>query len=796
MPSRLIKVTVVGDARNVRQAFAQTDQASKGLGASFDALGGKLKAALGVSALVAFGKAVVGAAVDAEESAAAFDTTFGPAAARAGAFVDELANKAGMAGYQLQQLMAVTGNVVQGLGATEAESEALSERMVTLAADVASFSNAEGGAQAVLLALQSSINGEREALKTYGLAISEAEVQAKALEMSHKTSAEELTRLDKALATVEVAYGKANKAVGDLDRTQDSHANTLRAVQAAVEETKVALGQALLPVLDALLPVVKELGPAVANVLTPAFQALGLAVQVLSPALQAAATLLSALPGPAVLAAGAVIGLAVHFKTFSNLLDTMKLRAWYAGDAIGKLSVGLAAAGAAAVAGVAIYTALNNAKKEAAALAAAWAATLDTETGAITDNTRATLLQALTVSGLLPELTAAGVTVDLLALSLGGSAEATRTLNARLAAAGGPSHGLRIALDALNVAAATTAEQQAATAESAALAAAQEEGFLGVVGAVTRAIDELTGKRDADAVAAGVNAAQVDLLAASEEGLIGYTQGAGQAAATWALQQATARDRAGELAARTDAAAAAMRNLHSAMLENVNPVVAAAASVDRLAEAETARAAAEKKAADASTAAATAAARGWRNAPELAEEAATAAAELADAQLAVAVATLEAQANLDALRYDPAALQRAIAAIATALGISDEEARALLESLGLLDGKVVHTVIDVSTTGHGRWVYNPTKDAMEWVPEAAEGAHVRRSGLALIHAGETVVPAGVSPASIEPLRTSPATPVGGSLEIHVHVDLDGREIARAVVDPMADELDRRRRSRS
>jgi len=142
-------------------------------------------------AMAAFGKAALTAAVNAEEAASAFATSVGSAADAAGQFVEDFAHKAGMATYELQQMMAVTGSVVQGLGATEVESAALAERMVTLAGDVASFSNAQGGAQAVMLALQSAINGEREALKTYGLALSEAEVQQKAFEMTGKDSVDE-----------------------------------------------------------------------------------------------------------------------------------------------------------------------------------------------------------------------------------------------------------------------------------------------------------------------------------------------------------------------------------------------------------------------------------------------------------------------------------------------------------------------------------------------------------------------------------------------------------------------------
>lgn len=222
----------------------------------------KLKTAVkGVAAAAAlqqlgkFAADTVTLAVAAEEAGAAFDTTFGMAVDDASQFVDEFANKAGFATFELEQMLAVTGNVVQGIGATEEHSLRLSQAMATLAGDVASFSNAQGGAAAVMGALQSAINGEREALKTYGLAVSEAEVVTRALADTGKTSAEQLTRLEKAEATLAVAAEKAGKALGDLDRTQGSTANSMRRLSAEWTEAKVEIGDGLIPVLQALIPI-------------------------------------------------------------------------------------------------------------------------------------------------------------------------------------------------------------------------------------------------------------------------------------------------------------------------------------------------------------------------------------------------------------------------------------------------------------------------------------------------------------------------------------------------------------
>jgi hypothetical protein len=265
--------------KRIDKLEAGTKKASKGMGGMSKALAAAGAAAVGTK-LLQFGKEVTGLAVAAEEAGSAFATTFGPAIGKADRFVKEFANDAGFAEFELQQLMATTGNIVQGLGATEDVSADLSESMARLAGDVASFSNAAGGAPAVLGALQSALTGEREALKTYGIVINEADVQQQALIETGKEHASELTKLEKAQATMTIAYERAGKAVGDLDRTQDSSANTMRRLEAKFKEAKTTIGKGLLPVLEQLLPVAEDL--------IPVFEDIGVAVgktaQILGPA--------------------------------------------------------------------------------------------------------------------------------------------------------------------------------------------------------------------------------------------------------------------------------------------------------------------------------------------------------------------------------------------------------------------------------------------------------------------------------------------------------------------------------
>ncbi len=227
-------------------------------------------------ALFDFSKSALESAVAADEAAAAFGTTFGTAAERATRFLEGFANKAGLTVGEAQQLQATLGSVAQSIGFTQEESADLSIELTKIAADVASFLNISAGAEPVLNAFRSALVGEREALKTYGIAILESDVQTQAFIETGKRSATELTKQEKALATLTLIQKLAAVQIGDLDRTSGSFANQSRAVGAELREIRDEIGRQLIPALETLLPLFRELVSDVAPSLITGF---GIAAQ-------------------------------------------------------------------------------------------------------------------------------------------------------------------------------------------------------------------------------------------------------------------------------------------------------------------------------------------------------------------------------------------------------------------------------------------------------------------------------------------------------------------------------------
>ena len=89
--------------------------------------------------------------------------------------------------------------------------------------------------------------------------------------MTNKSSVKELTNLEKAQATVALITEASSDAIGDLDNTQDSFANTTRRLKAELRQTGLEMGQELLPAVSGVLPLLSKLAQDILPLLTDAF---------------------------------------------------------------------------------------------------------------------------------------------------------------------------------------------------------------------------------------------------------------------------------------------------------------------------------------------------------------------------------------------------------------------------------------------------------------------------------------------------------------------------------------------
>ena len=121
-----------------------------------------------------------------------------------------------------------------------------STELVTLAADLASFSNTS--VDDAINALGSALRGEAEPLRKYGVLLDDATLKAAATELGIYSGNKALTAQQKVLAAQKVIFEQTADAQGDFSRTSTGLAAQQKILGATLDNIQTNLGQAFLPI--------------------------------------------------------------------------------------------------------------------------------------------------------------------------------------------------------------------------------------------------------------------------------------------------------------------------------------------------------------------------------------------------------------------------------------------------------------------------------------------------------------------------------------------------------------------
>lgn len=300
------------------------------MGSRISSIGAGLS--VGITApLALFGKNAFAAASDAAELQSSFDTTFGAMSARMNKWAEETGNAMGRSTQEMQKA-ANTFGIFFNQAVDPAKAAAMSQTFAKLAQDLGSFYNVD--TETAIEKLRSGLSGESEPLRDFGVFLTEASVQAKAMQMGLAGVGNELTEQEKIQARYALILEQTTKAQGDVARTSGGTANQLRAAQAAFDELQVIIGTKLLPVITPLITKVADMLNWFVQLPTPV-QNVAVAVGAVGAAL-----------GPVALGFGGIvsgIGTAMpHLIKFAGFFSTTLLPV-LAG--VGRALVGLAVAG-------------------------------------------------------------------------------------------------------------------------------------------------------------------------------------------------------------------------------------------------------------------------------------------------------------------------------------------------------------------------------------------------------------------------------------------------------------------
>lgn len=236
---------VEGSEKKLAAAGKRIGGTAVGIGAAIGTFAGSVAPSL-ISAAGGF--------VELAKQAETFDkkanTVFAGSAGDIKAWADDVNESFGLSDEAVVGLAANMGDLLKPMGFTAEQAAELTKTNLDAAGALSAWSGGALSASDVADKLSDAMLGETDGLKALGISISAAEVEQRAMTMSGKASADQLTDTEKALATQALILEKSTDAqTAWTDGTMDSvkQQNNLKA---AWEDAKVALGQKLLPIVQ------------------------------------------------------------------------------------------------------------------------------------------------------------------------------------------------------------------------------------------------------------------------------------------------------------------------------------------------------------------------------------------------------------------------------------------------------------------------------------------------------------------------------------------------------------------
>lgn len=195
------------------------------------------------------GIASIKMASDFEESLNKTRVAFGESSSEVEAFAKTTLESFGIAEGSALEMASLFGDMATAMGLSQSEAAGMSQSLVGLAGDLASFKNI--GIEQAQTALAGIFTGETESLKKLGIVITEANLKQFGY---NKT----MTQSEKIAVRYRAVIEQTRKAQGDFARTSDGVANSSRVLGESIKQLGQDFGTLLLPLATKLISIFQD----------------------------------------------------------------------------------------------------------------------------------------------------------------------------------------------------------------------------------------------------------------------------------------------------------------------------------------------------------------------------------------------------------------------------------------------------------------------------------------------------------------------------------------------------------
>lgn len=240
----ILAVKIISDARDAVSGLDETGSKVGKLGGLAKKAGAGLAIAGGLA--VKFGADAISSASDLQQSAGAVDAIFKSSAKQMRKFSSNAAEAVGLSKNQYNELASVIGAQLKNGGTSIDKLGGKTNDLIKTGADLSAMFG--GSTKEAVDALSSALKGERDPIERYGVSLKQSAIDAEAARLGFKKVGGSLSTEANQAATLSLIMKQTKDAHGAFGRESDTLAHKQQTLSAKLENTKAAIGSALLPI--------------------------------------------------------------------------------------------------------------------------------------------------------------------------------------------------------------------------------------------------------------------------------------------------------------------------------------------------------------------------------------------------------------------------------------------------------------------------------------------------------------------------------------------------------------------
>lgn len=246
--NELKKAEKAADSFNI--SLEKVSAAGKNIQQLGDKISGVGQKMLPVTAAVAgMGTAAVKFASDYEENLNKVDVAFKGNATEVKSWAKTATEQFGLSENAALQATSLFGDMGTAMGLTTDDAADMATSLAGLAGDLSSFKNVS--IEQAMTALNGVFTGETESLKQLGVVMTQTNLEEFAGRLGLVYN--EMSQAEKVSLRYQYVMEQTSNAQGDYSRTSDGLANSVRTMQASIDNLAVAFGQELLPIITPII---------------------------------------------------------------------------------------------------------------------------------------------------------------------------------------------------------------------------------------------------------------------------------------------------------------------------------------------------------------------------------------------------------------------------------------------------------------------------------------------------------------------------------------------------------------